>query len=314
MAVGEAMLRFSLALCLALSACGAASGMKPAEVTGKATGDLAPGARVGARQDGALMLGEVIRADGDVYEVRFANRVVAKVKRADILPVAAPGTLKRGDRVLAPQQETDLWQADVVRVEGAMAVVVFDGHGDEVKVPLDRVAPLPPGFCDARAGCRGSGGEQKDANGGQGVAVAPPTDPLTAFRASLKVGDTALVRTKEFGTSNHYEWRAGTVGGRMGDALVMKVAGEPAPKNAFAEELRPGRAPKRAISMGARALWQDQPGRWVEIWVSVPPAEDGSVEVVVYRDPKGRGGEGGEPVKLTKEQAAALSALDPADL
>lgn len=307
------MTRISLALCLTLAACGVPSALKPSEVTGKATGDLSPGARVGARQRGELMLAEVLRGDGDTYEVRFANHVTSKVKRADILPVAAPGSLKAGDRVLAPQQETDLWHADVARVDGGFAFVVFSGRTEQVKVPVDRVAPLPPGFCDARAGCSGSGPKQTDANGGDGVAAAAPTDPIDALHQSLKLGDSALVRLTEFGSSNHHEWRVGTVSGRNGDALVMKVPGLAEPKSAFRGELRPARAPKREPRPGMRALWHDQPGRYVEVYLATL-GEGGDAEVNAYRDPSGRGGGGGEAVKLTKEQLTQLVAFDPADL
>lgn len=303
-----------LALAIALAACVNTSSFRPHEVTGAATGDLTPGARVGARQDGALMLAEVVRIEGDSYVVKFANRATASVKKSDILPVAAPGSLKAGDRVLAPQQETKLWQADVVRVDGATAVVVFDSHTEEVKVPADRVAHLPPGFCDPLAGCRGSGAAQKDTQGGKGVEVPKPADPLKAFQQSLKIGDTALFRAKELGTSNHYEWRAATVTGRMGDALVVKVAGETETRNAFADDLRPARALKRSIEPGMKALWPDAAGRSVEIWVAQPPSDDGKVEVIVHRNPKARGGDGGEQVTLTKEQLATLTALEVADL
>lgn len=297
-----------------LAACVPTSGFKPSEVTGKATGDLAPGSRVGARQEGRLMLAEVTAVEGDQYVVKFANRATAKVKKADILPVAAPGTLKAGDRVLAPQQETNLWHADVLRVEGATVVVVFAGHTDETKVPADRVAHLPEGFCDPNAGCSGSGEHQKDANGGKGVAAPVEADPEKAFHKSLKLGDTVLAKAKEFGTSNHYEWRKATVSGRNGDALVVKLDDGSEPKNAFTGDLRPLRAPKRPIELGRRALWEDKPGRWVEIWVGQPPQEDGSIDANVTRSPNARGGDGGEMVKLTKDQVAKLTALEPADL
>ncbi|MCC6648941.1 MAG: hypothetical protein IT374_25670 [Polyangiaceae bacterium] len=208
----------------------------------------------------------------------------------------------------------NLWQADVVRVEERDLVVVFDGDTDEAKVPSDRVARLPDGFCDPLAGCRGSGGHQRDANGGKGVGAPVEQDPEKAFAKSLKVGDTALFKAKEFGASNHYQWTKATVSGRNGDALIVKVSPETEARNAFPSDLRPLRALKRAVKMGTLALWEDQPERWVGVWVADATAEDGSLEVTVHGDPKARGGEGGEKATLTKEQAAKLSRFAPADL
>ncbi len=66
-----------------------------------------------------------------------------------------------------------------------------------------------------------------------------------AFLRSLEVGDVALAKARALGTSIHYEWVKGTVSGRNGDALVMKLGADPEPKNAFPGDLRPLRARKR---------------------------------------------------------------------
>jgi hypothetical protein len=216
-------------LLLALSACSFAG--KPAEppkVTGVTSGQLEQRARVGARRDGQLFLAEITEERGGQYVVAFADGGTATVGRDDVLPVAKPGTLATGARILAPKGagEVRLFQGEVVAVEGADVVVVFDGAPDRVKVGADRVAVTVADFCDAGAGCVGSNARQKKATGGGAPAAGaePSLEDLEAMdrgayaeweRSRLKIGASVLA-FKDYDTNL---WVKATVTAREGDSF-----------------------------------------------------------------------------------------------
>jgi hypothetical protein len=227
------MRRLAPALLLVLSACSfIGSPAEPPKVTGATTGKLEQRARVGARRDGKLFLAEITEERGGKYVVAFADGGSATVGRDDVLPVAKPGTLVTGARVLAPKgaAEARLYQGELVAIEGADAVIVFDGSAERVKVRPDRVAVTAADFCDSGAGCTGSESRQKTATGGgapTAVSAEPSMAELEAMergayadweRSRLKIG-TPVLAFKDYDTNL---WVKATVAAREGDAFDVK--------------------------------------------------------------------------------------------
>lgn len=296
---------------LSLLSVGCFSGFasKPVEISGKATGELSSQSRVGVRHQGRVVLAEVLKVEGDSYEVKLTTGSTRKVAKSEILPIAAPGTLKTGDRVLAPRERVELWMADLVRIEGDKAVVIFNNSSEEERVPLDQVALLPPGLCEPGIGCTGSGAHQTDTGGGKGVEAPVATDPYKALQQSFKIGDKVILQGPALGNSNNHDWLVGTVAGRMGDTLLIKLPGEAEPKNGFASDLRPLRAPKRPLASGVVVLFPNGPDRFLEAWIASGPDPEGKFAVFVKR-----GVEGGSPaVEMSLEELAGVKAYAPED-
>lgn len=145
-------MRVSAALAMVLvlaTACGPKPGFGPnppgPEPVAYEQPGLAVGAPVAAKwQDGAWYFGHITETEGNRYAIAYADGDKGTVGPGEILPIAAPGQITIGTRVLAQWKGAKMYPGVVIQVSGDRARVQWDDGDLPLDVPMDRMALLQP--------------------------------------------------------------------------------------------------------------------------------------------------------------------------
>lgn len=139
---------------------------------------LAVGARVAARwTDGAFYPGRVEAADGGRFSIAFDDGDRRVVGPRDVLPMVAPGSLARGERVLAVWRDGKMYPGEVMDVVAGRATIRWDDGDAPLAVPEANVARL-------------------DATNAVAAPAAPAAPPLAAY-PGLAVGTPVAALWKD---------------------------------------------------------------------------------------------------------------------
>ncbi len=104
---------------------------------------LAAGTRVAAKwKDGHYWYGTIGEVANDGYVIHYADGDVLKVAPANVIPVAAPGSLNVGDHVMAVWKGAKMYPGRITRIDASTATVQWDDGDTPLDVPLNQIAKL----------------------------------------------------------------------------------------------------------------------------------------------------------------------------
>jgi uncharacterized OB-fold protein len=102
---------------------------------------LSVGTKVAAKwKDGHYWYGSIGQISAHGYVIHYADGDVLEVAPANVIAVAAPGSLQVGDHVIAVWQGAKMYPGVITRVDAYTATVQWDDGDTPLDVPLAQIA------------------------------------------------------------------------------------------------------------------------------------------------------------------------------